>query len=344
MNVDVWLRDHATDTGLEPFTGGIAWLSPDIEVLDMNGNPVSNPTYNPNARLNNLVRVTVRNRGTQTARNTEVHLYWGDPATNLQFPLEWKRDGIYTDPPPAFVGGTYTEQGNTVVIPQLPGAASAQVLFAWAPPAPCSNLRADNHFCLLVRLENEGDPSRIDAGGWAVITARNNIALRNVLVQQATSEMSFYVIGTADQDSLIVYPELLAGQLELGLPVQALPWRDGRLIEKRGRPRPSYGHPEPDDPLKTMELTLRRGEVEMRTDVRGADRLHLRHGVATFVASHKARLVVPHVRLSACARMPASIRVRRPKVDDQHRFVHVAQLSGGQLVGGVTLQLGTGRA
>jgi hypothetical protein len=37
--------------------------------------------------------------------------------------------------------------------------------------------------------------------------------------------------------------------------------------------------------------------------------------------------------------MPASVRVQHPKISKEQRFVHVAQLSGGQLVGGVTLEL-----
>jgi hypothetical protein len=150
--VDVWLRDSPTDTGIEPYTGDLGWLSPDIEVRDAQDNPVDNPTYDPANLWNNLIAVTVRNRGTQTARNIEVYLYWADPATNLPFPSEWRSEGIYTGQP-AFV-----QQGNKTVVGQLAAGASTTVRFAWAPPAPGSGIRGDDHFCLLARLEQEVDP------------------------------------------------------------------------------------------------------------------------------------------------------------------------------------------
>ena len=31
----MWLRDDAVDNGVEPFTGPVSWLSPDIELLDL---------------------------------------------------------------------------------------------------------------------------------------------------------------------------------------------------------------------------------------------------------------------------------------------------------------------
>ena len=63
--------------------GPVAWLCPDIEILERNGNPVPNPTYDPIRRFNKIIRITVRNRGSQNARNTEVYFYWADPATNM---------------------------------------------------------------------------------------------------------------------------------------------------------------------------------------------------------------------------------------------------------------------
>jgi hypothetical protein len=109
------------------------------------------------------------------------------------------------------------------------------------PPAPGSNIRGDDHFCLMVRLENEADLSQIGGGGWSSVSARNNIALHNLHVQilpdGGDAEMPFYVVGSPDQDSLIVCPDLAAGEVALKLPVQALPWRDILLIERLGRRR-----------------------------------------------------------------------------------------------------------
>lgn len=335
-SVDVWLRDDASDTGAEPFTGPVAWLSPDIEVLDSAGNPVGNPTYDPVKRFNNIIRITVRNRGTNMARNTEVHFYWADPATNIPFPAAWNVAGIYNDAP------GFVNQSNVIVIPQLAGGATTQVQFGWAPPAPGANIRGDDHFCLLVRLENESDPSLIGAGGWTAISARNNVGLHNVHVQPddlGDADLSFYVVGSGDQDSLTVYPKLAGGKLSLLLPAQALPWRDLRLIERNKGPRPDVGCCEAIDPLVNVKVTLKGEQVRAVTDIIGAELLELRDGIARVTLGKADRLQVPYVRLADGARMAARIHVDRPKIDKERRFVHVAQHSGGQLIGGVSLEL-----
>jgi subtilisin family serine protease len=334
--VDVWLRDDASDTGTEPFTGPVAWLSPDIEVLDSAGNPVGNPTYDPVKRFNNIIRVTVRNRGTNVARNTEVHFYWADPATNIPFPAAWNTVGIYNDAP------GFVNQSNVIVIPQLAAGATTQVQFGWAPPAPGANIRGDDHFCLLVRLENESDPSLIGAGGWTAISARNNIGLHNVHVQPddpGDADLSFYVVGSADQDSLTVYPKLAGGKLSLLLPVQALPWRDLKLVERNKGPRPGVGCCEAIDPLANVKATLKGEQVRAVTDIIGAELLELRDGIARVTLGRADRLQVPYLRLADGARMAARVHVDRPKIDKERRFVHVAQHSGGQLIGGVSLEL-----
>jgi len=335
-SVDVWLRDHPTDTGLAPFTGAVAHLSPDIEILDSAGNPVANPTYDPVKRFNNIIRVTVRNRGTNTARNTEVFLCWADPATNIPYPAAWNATGIYNDSP------GFVNQSNKIVIPQLAAMATTTVDFAWAPPAPGSNLRGDDHFCLLVRLENEGDPSLIGVGGWTAITAHNNIGLHNIHVQPddaGDADMSFYVVGSADQDSLFVYRRLIAGEISLVIPVQALPWRDIKLIEANKGRRPGYGCCDAVDPLARIETTLRNAQINAITDIVGAEKLELRNGLATITMGQSGRLHVPYVHLADGARMAAKIHVNKPKVDKDRRFVHITQHSGGQLIGGVSLEL-----
>jgi subtilisin family serine protease len=323
--VDVWLRDDPTDTGAEPFTGPIAWLSPDIEVLSDTGNPVANPAFNPAKRFNNIIRVTVRNRGTNVARNIEAYFYWADPATNIPYPEAWNTTGIYNDAP------GFVNQSNMIVIQQLAAGASTQVQFGWAPPAPGSNIRGDDHFCLLMRLEHEGDPSMIGAGGWSAITASNNIALRNIHVQPAAASaaLSFYIVGTAEQDSLIIARRLTGGKLQLLLPVRALPWRDAKLIER------NHGV----DPLQQLEVTLAGERVRAVTGIVGAVRLEVRNRIATVTMGERDFLYVPDLRLADRARLVARVHVSRPTVRGEQRFVHVAQRSGGQLVGGVSLEL-----
>jgi len=51
VDIDVWLRDDASDTGVEPFTGPVFWGCPDVEILNASGNPVWNPMYSPNQPL-----------------------------------------------------------------------------------------------------------------------------------------------------------------------------------------------------------------------------------------------------------------------------------------------------
>jgi Subtilase family len=326
---DAWLRDDATDTGIEPFTGAVAWLSPDIEILDTNGNPVANPSFHPTNRYNNIVRVTVRNRGAQPARNTEVFLYWADPATYIPYPAAWNASGLYTGAP------NFTTQGHVVVIPLLQPGASTQVEFAWAPPAPGSNLRQDNHFCLLVRVENESDASEVGVGGWSAITARNNIALRNVLVQPVPSAMGFLVVGTADHDSLVIRAE--DAEIALDIPVAALPWRERRLIERHG-PRAPYGLRMPD-PVRSVKTVLKGPEAEERADVFGATTLEVYNGIARIRAMPERKLLLRSLRLVEGARLPARLHVQA-RTEAGPRFVHAAQYSGGQLVGGVSLQFG----
>jgi hypothetical protein len=326
---DAWLRDDLTDTGIEPFTGAVAWLSPDIEILDTNGAAVSNPSFHPTNRYNNIVRVTVRNRGAQPARNTEVFLYWADPATNIPYPAAWNTSGFYTGAP------NFTTQGHVVAIPLLQPGASTKVEFGWAPPAPGSNLRNDNHFCLLVRVENESDASEVGVGGWSAITARNNIALRNVLVQPVASGMGFLVVGSADRDSLVIRAE--DAEITLDIPVAALPWRERRLIERHG-PRAPYGLRMPD-PLRSVKAVLKGPEAEERADVFGATTLEVYNGIARIRATPERKLLLRSLRLVEGARMPARLHVQA-RTEAGPRFVHAAQYSGGQLVGGVSLQFG----
>jgi hypothetical protein len=261
-SIDVWIKDSDSitepDDGTEPYMGSIAWMSPDITVLDAAGNPTPNPTYDPNNVWNNLIDVTIRNRGTNTARNIEVFLYWADPATNIPYPGEWKTSGLY-------IGGpTFVQQSNKNVVDQLASGAAATVRFAWAPPAPGSNIRGDDHFCLIARLEHQADPSNVGVGGWPVIAGRNNIALRNLHVQGiAAGEAitAFLMNGTDDEDTLELLCEELEGDVELILPTRALPWRELALLERRPGRRPYYGCNGGIDPAEAVWRVLDRNEV-----------------------------------------------------------------------------------
>jgi len=100
-----------------------------------------------------------------------------------------------------------------------------------------------------------------------------------MLITEPRPGFSFHVVGSDDEDSLIVSAERLAtGRLTIGLPVASLPWRDLRLIEQHGRARQPYGC-EVDDPLAKAQVILDSDqEVEERTGVVGAQTLTLEGG------------------------------------------------------------------
>ncbi len=339
-DVDVWLRDNTDDTGVEPYPGSVTWRSPDIEVLDMIGNPVSNPTHNPANFVNNIIRVTARNRSAlQVARNVEVYLYWADPGTAIAFPADWKSDGIYTGVAPNFIN-----QSNKIVIPQIAAGGSVSVDFAWAPPAPGSNVRGDDHFCLLVRLENEVDASSIGTGGWGIIRGSNNIALRNThivaVAPNGDADSAFYVTGTEDADNLEITAENIDTPIIFQFPVSILPWYDLALAEKFGIRKP-YGSACADkDPLREFRATLKSVTIAEKTGIRGADQLTIRNAVASlkFRLAKEGKIILPYINIAAGAKAAVRVTIKNVKSVDKARL-HIGQLSGGVKQTGITIEL-----
>lgn len=345
-DVDVWIRGDATDIGVEPFTGPISWQSPDIELLDLASNPVSNPTHNPANFINNYVRVTVRNRGTQTARNVEVYLYWSDPATYIPI-TEWRATGIYTDNPDV-AGDAYVVQSNKVVVEELLAGDSTQVQFGWAPPAPGSNILGDDHFCLIARVEHEDDGSNALTGGWSEVEGSNNIAARNThvvglaaLKTGGGADTVFFVTGSGDHDALAIETEKLDGRYELVFPVLALPWRDLDLLNETG-PRLAFGGERSADPLADRDDVIRAREAALRTGIDGLAELRFAGGNVHLVAAEGSHLTIPEIRVKAGVKMPMRLRVRGAKLGRSSSFVHVRHRSGGKIIGGVTLELTRG--
>jgi hypothetical protein len=349
-NIDVWLRDDEIDDGTEPFTREIFWASPDIQVLDLN-EAESNPLQDATLKFTTLVDVTARNRGGDDAEKVEVLLYWADPATNLTFPIDWNKSGIFTFPGSIDGAGVDVSDpnavamnaSNSIVIDKIPAHGSVRVRFTWAPPPIGNNIRADNHFCLLARLEQLADPSHIDHGGWDVITERNNIALHNVhltAVMRSMASMHFSAIGSRRTDGLIVMPKIVQGRVTLSLPVLALPWRDRETIElNRGRFAPFGASPE-RHLANAVRATISGAQIEVVTGIRGAERLEVSNGVAKILIEQGADLVIPDLRLAERARMPARIDVSGVAINSNQRWIHVAQQSGSARVGGVAFKLG----
>jgi hypothetical protein len=80
-------------------------------------------------------------------------------------------------------------------------------------------------------------------------------------------------------------------------------------------------------------------EIRALTDVQGAELLEVKHGIATVTLAKADCLRMPFVMVAEGAKMVARIHLRNAKTDTARRFVHVAQHSGGQLIGGVSLEL-----
>ena len=134
-------------------------------------------------------------------------------------------------------------------------------------------------------------------------------------------------------------PTLAEGAVSLNLPVQAVPWRDMALVEEYG-PRPVYGGDRRgQDPLVRETRSLKGDEIAARTGIRGADTLDLEGGMASISFPGDGRLDIPELRLATGARLPATEVVNGIRTEAQRRFIHVGQRSGGDRVGGVTLEL-----
>ena len=349
-DVDVWLRDAVGDLGETPFTGEVFWESPDIELLDAAGAPTAHAVFVPGARFSNRVRVTVRNRGSSTARNIQVFLYWADPATSIPFPSEWRSSGIFRGAP------GFVEESNCIVIPELPAGRDSASLpggspeFAWRAPLPGSGLAGDDHFCLLARVECAQDPSLVGAGGFVCVPASNNIALHNVHVRSALAtalrkhgnaplwiESAFRIRGDGQRTDLRVWAEGLDGSVELRLPVGLLPWGDPKVLAASGGRRPKTNWAQ--DPLRALSLTLDPERAQDLTGIRGIERLVLHGGMALLSIPPRGSAVLPGVRLAHGELARALLRARAESMIHERARVRVGQISDGRRTGGVTLEL-----
>jgi hypothetical protein len=151
--------------------------------------------------------------------------------------------------------------------------------------------------------------------------------------------MSFYVRGSADEDSLFVQPAVGESAVVLRIPVQALPWRDARIVERHG-PLAAFGCGMGESPLAGLRTRLAGPQVSDRTGISGAAWLRLDDGIATVQLEGPAPLVIPCLRIAQGARVPAVVQLTGEQAPQARGEVHVFQLSGGRRAGGVTLQLG----
>lgn len=174
--VDVWAKDSPEDDGSVPSSrlNAAWWTSPDIIVR--NQRDESREHQNPVRGQENSVYVRVRNRGTEDAQNVRVNVYYAD--ANLLAP---------------FWPDSWNPIGSTVVnVPA--GEVVWTDAIAWSPPET-------GHMCLLVRLESDQDPIRVEGD----VPGDNNIAQRNVHVLDLPQQVSGDT-GSGSVDMVAVGP------------------------------------------------------------------------------------------------------------------------------------------
>jgi hypothetical protein len=159
----------------------------------------------------------------------------------------------------------------------------------------------------------------------------------SVAAVRAGALAHFHILGSKDTDGLILWHDDRAARLRIErLPVTALPWRDAAMFRKADRSdRPLYGSTgaETDILLQLSTELEGRDDVTLITDVVGADRLVVQTGRATIEGG--ARLFLPRLRLENNALLEFQVAVS----DQTRGAMHVLHLSGGQRVGGGTVQV-----
>lgn len=151
---DVWMRDNTSDVGVQPYTVGSMYSSPDIKVCPA---PVEcGSSQAPVVGVTNYIFVKLRNPGpygSGTATGT-LFMYRTSPGGGSAWPADW-----------TFIGGA----GATVP------AGTTTVMVPWVGvPGP-------GHFCLLARWVSATDPM-VPEGPVTTTNTRNNnnIVWRNV--------------------------------------------------------------------------------------------------------------------------------------------------------------------
>jgi hypothetical protein len=194
-SVDVYIRDNLNDDGIPPSKGTL-YRSPDIWV-SLTDDPAAAPAANPEYGQTNYVFVKVHNRGSKSASNATVKLYWTKAGTNLSRP-HWQTNGIKVN------GVT----GNTrhISVPARGGLGDGVATtgaFDWTPPDPTTNVVEPGHFCLFATVTHPRDPilqEDVDAVRWEDNLAWKNVNIKDMLPDSRTT-MEFYVAGVSGASS-----------------------------------------------------------------------------------------------------------------------------------------------
>jgi sugar lactone lactonase YvrE len=209
--VDPFVRDFAGDPGDEPSNAAYLLSSPDILVrhqpdVDLAVAAASGlETFafqQPRHDQLNYVYVAVHNRGTQTANDNFVKVFWYDPGTAGRFPEDWSDSGFYS----AYTNAAHNSPENSLHAPSIePGGVTVVGPLIWRPPSPQSSVAGDGTFRLGARITNPFDFPPV---GESLTMARdsNNVSERKVVVAQSP-------FPAGEQNTLVVrvhFPDLTA--------------------------------------------------------------------------------------------------------------------------------------
>jgi subtilisin family serine protease len=180
---DVMIKDAASDTGTEPFTGSDFWDFSDIvvRITDDNVFVPSDPAQSKNVERGqaNYIYVRVTNNGPKEARNVTVGARI-IPYVGLQFvyPQDWNLvDAMHVSPTPLVASFASVPAGGTVMAKFRIEAAQTDTLYGWEFSNPW-------HPCLLAVVNADNDYAFATAPltGDPISARRNNLAQRNLSV------------------------------------------------------------------------------------------------------------------------------------------------------------------
>ena len=174
-DIDLWIKTHSTDVGMEPFTGGALGRSPDIRICET-GSDIDATEI----RWGNVydVKINVHNQGDDEAVGAILRVFYTLPRTA---PNEW-----------FLAQDEDNNQLRAVInIPAHTEDEGIEFVFRWRPEegeieAPLDTI----HFCMLVEINHPDDPvhypdpSAVGHTAWVRnIRDNNNLALRNMHIE-----------------------------------------------------------------------------------------------------------------------------------------------------------------
>jgi hypothetical protein len=324
---DCYVRDNPSDDGTVP-DPGLLYISPDIQ-----------PAMNPSVfGTPNPVTVQVNNMGPLDAKNVTVKLFWADPATNIPASA-WNSNRIT-------IGGPAT---NQQVIASVPAGASATTPtpFVWNPPNPAWATQV-GHFCLLAQIDSPGDPVTFPGGGWDAVKRDNNLAVRNVHVQNVggggfPTPIRFFIVGDLEEHwiadlvfdarpltvgvttTLTVPRAVLKNTTPIGMHLlPSRPHRDNHDHNGRGR-HEDRNHDRDDDPAR--EYGHKNAEQYLQ-ELHNGRTLELQTGRLTKLSGIE---LAPGSRYLA----ELNVRVQKGAKPPAETFFNVMQVVGRDTVGGL---------